>query len=57
MFEIKATLPLEKDLVISIKDYDMVSSDDVIGETTIDLENRLLTKHRGTVGLPETYFV
>jgi hypothetical protein len=40
-----------------IKDYDLLSTDDVIGETTIDLENRFLTKYRATVGLPKTYQV
>ena len=55
MFELKALIPLEKDLVISIKDYDLIGTDDVIGEATIDLENRFLTKCRATVGLPQSY--
>jgi myoferlin len=55
MFELKVTLPLQKDLCIRVKDYDLISSDETIGETWIDLENRLLTKHRGTVGLPIYY--
>ena len=28
MFEFKARIPLEKDLVIKIKDYDLIGSDD-----------------------------
>ena len=55
MFEMKATLPMDKDLYIQIKDYDLLSSDDVIGETVIDLENRFLTRFRATVGVPSTY--
>ena len=55
MFELKAQIPIDKDLYISIKDYDLITSDDIIGETIIDLENRFLTKYRATVGLPQTY--
>ena len=33
----------------------MISSDETIGETWLDIENRLLTKHRATCGLPCTY--
>ena len=55
MFQIKASLPLEKDLIIRIKDYDLITADDLVGETKIDLENRLLTKHRATCGLPKKY--
>jgi len=55
MFELKTALPIHKDLNIRIKDYDLLGSDDVIGETVIDLENRFLSKHRATVGLPKTY--
>ena len=55
MFEMKATIPLEKDLKITVMDYDMLSRDDLIGETIIDLENRLLSKYRATCGLPQTF--
>ena len=56
MFELKVVLPLQKDLCIRVKDYDLISSDEIIGETWIDLENRLLTKYRATCGLPSAYY-
>lgn len=55
MFEVKVSLPIEKDLFIRVKDYDVVGADDTVGETIIDLENRYLTKYRATVGLPQSY--
>ena len=55
MFELNVTLPVQKDLFIRIFDYDMIGTDDLIGETWIDLENRFLTKHRATCGLPAAY--
>ena len=55
MFELKANLPIVKDLIIRIKDWDFLTSDETIGQTTIDLENRLLTKYRATCGLPSQY--
>ncbi|KAK3589425.1 hypothetical protein CHS0354_020754 [Potamilus streckersoni] len=57
MFEISTVLPLFKDLTVRIKDYDLITRDDDVGETTIDLENRYLTKYRATCGLPKTYSV
>ncbi|CAH1784691.1 unnamed protein product [Owenia fusiformis] len=55
MFEMKAMLPMQKDLRIRVMDYDLISSDDIIGETMIDLENRFLTKWNALVGLPKSY--
>ncbi|TPP67093.1 Myoferlin [Fasciola gigantica] len=57
MFQLKCHLPIEKDLHIRIKDYDLLGTDDIIGETYVDLENRRLTKYRATCGLPQTYCV
>ncbi|CAB3993921.1 myoferlin-like isoform X2 [Paramuricea clavata] len=57
MFEFQARIPVVKDLKIKVIDYDMVSSDDLIGETVIDLENRLLSLGHAIAGLPSTYTI
>ncbi|XP_063031214.1 fer-1-like protein 5 [Melospiza melodia melodia] len=55
MFELTATIPLEKDLRVTIMDHDKVPPDREIGSTTIDLEDRLLSQHRAHCGLPGLY--
>jgi hypothetical protein len=50
---------------VSLWDYDTITSvgccgltncqDDMVGETIIDLENRLLSECRATCGLPKTF--
>ncbi|XP_023661455.1 fer-1-like protein 6 isoform X2 [Paramormyrops kingsleyae] len=56
-FEIQATFPKESLLTVFIYDHDMIGTDDLIGETRIDLENRFYTRHRATCGLPSEYSI
>uniref|UniRef100_A0A8C6QVT3 Fer-1 like family member 6 n=1 Tax=Nannospalax galili TaxID=1026970 RepID=A0A8C6QVT3_NANGA len=54
-FEIQATFPKESLLSVLIYDHDMIGTDDLIGETKIDLENRFYSKHRAICGLQNQY--
>lgn len=57
MFEFKCKIPIQRELTVRVMDKDFGSADDVIGETVIDLENRLYTKHRARCGLPQLYIM
>uniref|UniRef100_A0A8C5TJ51 Otoferlin n=1 Tax=Malurus cyaneus samueli TaxID=2593467 RepID=A0A8C5TJ51_9PASS len=56
-FDIEATFPMESMLTVSVYDWDLVGTDDLIGETKIDLENRYYSKHRATCGVAQTYSI
>ncbi|XP_017273942.1 myoferlin-like isoform X2 [Kryptolebias marmoratus] len=57
MFEMTCYLPQDKDLKISVYDFDLLTRDEKVGETVIDLENRFLSRHNAYCGLPQTYCV
>lgn len=46
---------MESMLTVAVYDWDLVGTDDLIGETKIDLENRFYSKHRATCGIAKTY--
>ncbi|XP_067999020.1 otoferlin [Melanerpes formicivorus] len=54
-FDIEATFPVESMLTVGVYDWDLVGTDDLIGETKIDLENRYYSKHRATCSISQMY--
>ena len=56
-FEIQATFPIDSMVKVQIVDWDLIGSDDLIGETLIDLENRYYSRHRATCGIARRYDV
>ena len=47
--------PMDLWLKIEVKDYDLLSADDIIDETEIDLENRFFGPHYARCGLQQKY--
>ncbi|XP_041828567.1 otoferlin-like [Melanotaenia boesemani] len=56
-FDVEATFPMDSTLTVSIYDWDLVGTDDLIGETKLDLENRFYSKHRATCGIGSNYAI
>uniref|UniRef100_A0A672HCY4 Otoferlin b n=1 Tax=Salarias fasciatus TaxID=181472 RepID=A0A672HCY4_SALFA len=56
-FDVEATFPMDSTLTVSIYDWDLVGTDDLIGETKLDLENRFYSKHRATCGITRAYAI
>ena len=54
-FEVEATFPQDSLLRVQVYDWDLIGSDDLIGETHVDLENRYYSRHRATCGLALKY--
>ena len=54
-FEFEACFPQDSLLTLQVFDWDLLGSDDLIGETKIDLEDRFYSRHRATCGLAAKY--
>lgn len=54
-FDFTVEIPVDPECRVSVWDQDSISSDDLIGETVIDLERRLLSRTNCKWGLPEIY--
>lgn len=57
VLELSISLPAEPELTVAVFDHDLVGSDDLIGETHTDLENRFYSHHRANCGLASQYDV
>jgi len=55
LFEFDVAFPMGAWLEIEVYDYDLMSADDLIGSTSIDLENRFFSKHRARCGMQQKY--
>ena len=55
MYELPANLPIDRTLEITVMDHGLLRANDLIGKTTIDLENRFLTKHLALYELPQSF--
>ncbi|CAH1774769.1 unnamed protein product [Owenia fusiformis] len=55
VFEFDAMFPADSILTVRIMDWDLLTFSDLIGETTIDLEDRYISKHRGGCGIAKQY--
>ncbi|XP_038056596.1 otoferlin-like isoform X3 [Patiria miniata] len=55
--EFEVTFPLESKLTVQVYDWDLIGSDDLIGETVIDLENRYHSRHRATCGISKEFAI
>ncbi|XP_074657543.1 otoferlin-like [Tubulanus polymorphus] len=54
-FQMEANFPMESKLNIQVYDWDLAGSNDLIGETDIDIENRFYTNHRARCGVSRKY--
>ncbi|KAM4691339.1 fer-1-like protein 4 [Rhinophrynus dorsalis] len=57
VFEMTISFPIESELIIQVFDHDLVGSNDLIGETKLDLENRFYSNHRPNCGISSQYDV
>ncbi|XP_045510224.1 otoferlin-like [Colias croceus] len=55
MYELRCNLPEDYLVTVSLYDYDAIPPDELIGFTTIDLEDRIYSKHRARVGLASEF--
>lgn len=57
VLELEATFPRDHTLTVQVWDYDAASADDLIGETSVDVESRFYSRHRAHCGLGSHYDV
>ncbi|XP_050684029.1 otoferlin-like [Leptidea sinapis] len=55
MYELRSNLPEDYLVTVSLYDHNSISHDELIGSTTIDIEDRIYSKHRALVGLANEY--
>lgn len=54
-YDVELMLPQQSEISVSVWDHDNFNRDDCVGETLIDVEERLMATCLATGGLPQTY--
>lgn len=55
MFQVRAKLPRDSKISVSVFDHDLIGTNDLIGSTTIDVEDRYLSWRRASCGVAQQY--
>ncbi|XP_063694280.1 myoferlin-like isoform X6 [Bolinopsis microptera] len=55
MFQIRAKLPRDSKLSIKVYDHDLIGANDLIGSTTVDVEDRYMSWRRASCGVSQQY--
>ena len=55
MYELPANLLIDRTLEFTVMDHDLLSANDLISKTEIDLENHYLTKYMALCGLSQSF--
>jgi hypothetical protein len=54
-FDVEVTVPQDAEITLALYDHDNLNRDDLVGQTVIDVEERLMARSLSLNGVPQTY--
>lgn len=54
-FDVELTVPQDAEITLALYDHDNLNRDDLVGQTVIDVEERLMARSMPLNGVPQTY--